>query len=360
MLKAPPVPAAIAAPDPIEIEPVVPELDVPELNWRRPLTPFVPALEVRMLMAPLVVALLSPLVTPTAPPVETVLSPAAMSTPPPTPLSPVPTPIWTVPPFPPVAGPEPINTDPVVPELDVPELNVRRPLTPFVPAFEVRIEIEPLDVARPRPLSMPTAPPVSTVLSPADRPKEPPVPLKPVPTAMRSTPPEPPLVTCAAPEPIEIEPVVPELDVPDLNDNSALTPLSPALEVRIVMAPVVLARPKPDVTPIAPPVVTVLCPDVTVIRPPAPLLPLPTVMLTAPPLPPVEAPDPIEIEPVVPELDVPELNDSRPLTPPVPAFAELIVITPLVLATPWPLTAPIAPPVCTVLSPAAKPTIAPT
>ena len=46
----------VAAPEPIEIVPVEPELDVPELNTSRPLTPVVPALALRMRKLPLVVA----------------------------------------------------------------------------------------------------------------------------------------------------------------------------------------------------------------------------------------------------------------------------------------------------------------
>ena len=38
---------------------------------------------------------------------------------------------------------------PVVPELDVPELKVSRPLTPFVPALDVTMEIDPLVLAIP-------------------------------------------------------------------------------------------------------------------------------------------------------------------------------------------------------------------
>ena len=144
-------------------------------------------------------------------------------------------------------------------------------------------------------------------------------------------------------------PDVPELLVPELNVNRPLTPLWPAFDDAMVIAPLVLAMPWPLVTPIAPPVCTVLSPDATVIRPPAPLLPLPTVMLIAPDLPPVAVPVPIEIEPDVPELAVPELNVSKPLTPLSPAFDDTIVIAPLVLAIPWPLITPIAPPVCTVL-----------
>lgn len=150
-----------------------------------------------------------------------------------------------------------------------------------------------------------------------------------------------------AAEPIEMEPVVPELDVPELNKSRPLTPLCPALEVRIAMAPLVLAIPWPLDTPTEPPVATVLWPAEIVRRPPAPLLPLPTEILSAPPLPPVEAPDPIEIEPVVPELEVPELNCRYPLTPLSPAFAVRMVMAPLLEAEPYPLRMTILPPVAT-------------
>jgi hypothetical protein len=47
----------------------------------------------------------------------------------------------------------------------------------------------------------------------------------------------------AAPVPIEIEPLVPELDVPELKTSTPLTPLSPLFAVRIVIAPLELALP---------------------------------------------------------------------------------------------------------------------
>ena len=72
--------------------------------------------------------------------------------------------------------------------------------------------------------------------------------------------------------------------------------------------------------------------------PPAPLSPLPTDTLTAPPLPLVAAPLPTEIDPLLPELDVPELNTNFPLTPLVPAFFVPIVMAPLLVAVPAPLT----------------------
>ena len=68
----PPVPA-VAAPLPIEIVPVLPELEVPELNTITPLTPDEPAFAVRTVIAPLVVAVPSPVVIEIEPPVRTVL-----------------------------------------------------------------------------------------------------------------------------------------------------------------------------------------------------------------------------------------------------------------------------------------------
>jgi hypothetical protein len=52
---------------------VLPELDVPELNVSAPLKPAVPAFAVRIEIAPLVVAVPSPVVIETEPPVTTVL-----------------------------------------------------------------------------------------------------------------------------------------------------------------------------------------------------------------------------------------------------------------------------------------------
>ena len=50
---------------------------------------------------------------------------------------------------------------------------------------------------------------------------------------------DPALPLVAAPDPIEIVPVEPELDVPELKTSTPLTPLAPALALRIVMAPLV-------------------------------------------------------------------------------------------------------------------------
>ena len=64
-----------------------------------------------------------------------------------------------------------------------------------------------------------------------------PLPLFPLPTVMLTAPDLPPVL---APEPILMDPVEPELALPELNTSMPLTPLSPALPVRIESAPDVL------------------------------------------------------------------------------------------------------------------------
>ena len=67
--KSPPLPA-VALPVNILMEPVVPELAVPDVNDSMPLTPVVPAFMVFTITAPLVSVVPSPVVTDTAPPVK--------------------------------------------------------------------------------------------------------------------------------------------------------------------------------------------------------------------------------------------------------------------------------------------------
>jgi hypothetical protein len=54
---------------------------------------------------------------------------------------------------------------------------------------------------------------------------------------------------------------------------------------------------------------------------------------------------PIARAPVSPELDVPELNARAPLAPAVPAFDDLMVMAPVVVAVLAPEDMEIAPPV---------------
>ena len=80
---------------------------------------------------------------------------------------PLPTAISTEPLRPSVAAPVPRAIAPELPELVVPVLNTSIPLTPAVPAFELRIATTPDDVAVPSPEPMLSDPPVFTVLRPA-------------------------------------------------------------------------------------------------------------------------------------------------------------------------------------------------
>ena len=61
---------------------------------------------------------------------------------------------------PPVALPVPIDIDPDAPDDEVPVLNTSSPLTPLLPAFDVRTMSEPLDFAVPYPDSNEIVPPV--------------------------------------------------------------------------------------------------------------------------------------------------------------------------------------------------------
>ena len=83
---------------------------------------------------------------------------------PPSSVLPSPTLIVISPPFPPDADPVPIDIDPDDPDDDVPVLNVSSPLTPVVPAFNVRRKILPLDRILLYPLRIDIDPPVESVL----------------------------------------------------------------------------------------------------------------------------------------------------------------------------------------------------
>jgi hypothetical protein len=93
------------------------------------------------------------------------------------------------PPLPAVAAPVAIVRDPVVPEDEVPEANLRAPLTPFVPAFDVTRRIAPLEVAVPEPAVREREPPVlEAVVKPAFSETAPPSPVSPVPTLTMTSP----------------------------------------------------------------------------------------------------------------------------------------------------------------------------
>ena len=137
-----------ADPVPIDIDPDDPDDDVPVLNVSSPLTPFVPAFNVRRKTLPLDRILLYPLRIDIDPPVALMspyVLPANNDRWPPSSVLPSPTLIVISPPFPPDADPVPIDIDPDDPDDVVPVLNVSSPLTPVVPAFNVRRKILPLD-----------------------------------------------------------------------------------------------------------------------------------------------------------------------------------------------------------------------
>ena len=83
MLTAPPAPLAVVVPLPIDIEPELPELDVPELNTSIPLIPAVPAFTERIMTDPLDVAVPDPDRMVMVPPVSVVPTPPARSSIPP-------------------------------------------------------------------------------------------------------------------------------------------------------------------------------------------------------------------------------------------------------------------------------------
>ena len=67
------------------------------------------------------------------------------------------------PPSPADAVPVPIDISPDAPHVVVPVLNISSPLTPFTPAFKVRIIIVPLVDSVPNPLIIEIEPPVAPV-----------------------------------------------------------------------------------------------------------------------------------------------------------------------------------------------------
>ena len=134
--------------------PLFPLLALPELNTSISLAPSKPALMLRMVTMPLLVAMPSPLAKLTAPPVSTVLRPANACSEPPAPLVPLPK----------AYGEQQNSTAPVTPVLPVLAL----PEAPTSPALMLRMVIMPLLVVVPSPLAKLNAPPVCTALQPAN------------------------------------------------------------------------------------------------------------------------------------------------------------------------------------------------
>ena len=77
-------------------------------------------------------------------------------------------------------------------------------------------------------------------------------------------------------------------------------------------------------------------------------------MTTEPPRPIEEAPEPTIIDPLLPPLAVPELNTRQPLEPDTPELLLWITTPPLLVCVPSPDPTTTAPPVFTVLRPAAR------
>jgi hypothetical protein len=184
-------------PDPIYNAPLLPELDVPVLSTKIPLTPAAPAFDVWSSNAPLLAAVPKPLVMDTRPPVADDDVPADRMTSPPEPLLPDPTSRETEPPRPTLDVPVPMIIDPLLPDKDKPDpikiepltptlaapvLSTTIPLTPEVPAFAVCKSNAPLLVVVPTPLVIDTRPPVADDDAPEDRIISPPDPLLPDPT----------------------------------------------------------------------------------------------------------------------------------------------------------------------------------
>lgn len=245
---APPAPP-VAEPVPKYKAPELPEEEVPLLNVILPLTPFVPAFNDRMTIAPLLDKVPSPDDNCREPPEAAEEAPAFRATDPPT---------FAVPPllFPP-------ETDTAPPSLapDAPALTATAPPTPIA-------DDPPLSEARPPAL----APPVVNVLlvSPAKSLIWPPTPLSPDPTPTLTTPPRPPV---AAPDPVFRAPLFPELDVPVVKTNIPEEPVVPAFTLRMNTFPLDVAMPCPDRNRMLPPVLTSDSPAKTRSAPPATVVP---------------------------------------------------------------------------------------
>ena len=145
----------VAAPVTIEIRPLFPTLDVPDVKDSFPLTPELPALLVCTTKSPLDRAVprtdVNEIAPPEPVPLAAVLSPARTITSPPLSVGsmlavPGDTLSTIFPPLPFVAVPVASVIDPDAPRLVVPDVNDRAPLTPSVPALTVFITMPPLDV----------------------------------------------------------------------------------------------------------------------------------------------------------------------------------------------------------------------
>jgi hypothetical protein len=142
-------------------------------------------------------------------------------------------------------------TWPAFPLLEDPELKTSDPLLPLTPAFMLRIVTVPLLEAVPSPLDTLNTPPDTAVLRPDSTCTLPPAPQVPLPTVNSTVPPRP---SVAEPEPRTTAPLFPLLEDPELNTSAPLLPATPALKVRILTEPLLVAVPSPEDRLSAPPV----------------------------------------------------------------------------------------------------------
>jgi hypothetical protein len=166
-----------------------------------------------------------------------------------------------LPPFPPVDDAVFSKRDPVDPAEDVPEVSAMPPLTPAAPALDVEIATSPLDWDIPCPERNVILPPEADapvpVLSPAYPIISPPVAVVLFPTTNEICPLCPPV---ADPVSTAILPDAPDEVVPVENLKDPLTPVVPAFTVFMLIFPLDVAVPVPDVRHTAPPESAVLVP----------------------------------------------------------------------------------------------------
>jgi hypothetical protein len=103
----------------------------------------------------------------------------------------------------------------------------------------------------PTPVEIRKAPPLAALLPPADKTTDPPSPISPAPTFNVISPALPPV---DFPVDSETLPEPPELLVPEAKSSAPLTPATPALLDAIIIPPLELELPTPEVTKIPPPV----------------------------------------------------------------------------------------------------------
>jgi hypothetical protein len=140
---------------------------------------------------------------------------------------------------------------PLLPRVALPVLTTTIPLTPLKPALAVVMVNEPDENEPLVPVAIVTKPPVAPLDIPAVMETWPPIPQSPDPTVIEIAPPRP--LPDVDPEPTMILPLFPLAEVPVLNTSIPLIPLTPALAVVRIIAPLA-DDPAPVTTVIAPPV----------------------------------------------------------------------------------------------------------